>query len=129
MEAGCVTLRLLAALALASFPLWAQAPVLFFSDITSGPNTGGEDGNGAYVTIYGNYFGASQASSTAAAGGGPMVNCQAWGAAWLWYQKITCQLGPNATSGSLVVTVNGQPSNGLPFAVASGNIYFVATSG
>src|ERR1700691_2927126 len=129
MRARNGSLRLLCTFLLACGGLLAQAPVLFFSDITSGPNTGGENGNGAYVTIYGNYFGASQGTSTAAAGGGPMVNCQAWGAAWLWYQKITCQLGPNATSGSLVVTVNGQPSNGLPFAVASGNIYFVATSG
>src|ERR1700691_2552318 len=129
MRARNGSLRLLCTFLLACGGLLAQAPVLFFSDITSGPNTGGEDGNGAYVTIYGTYFGASQGPSTAAAGGGPMVNCQAWGAAWLWYQKITCQLGPNATSGSLVVTVNGQPSNGLPFAVASGNIYFVATSG
>jgi subtilase family serine protease len=59
--------------------VFAQAPVLFFSDITSGPNTGGENGNGAYVTIYGNYLGSSQGGSTVAAGGGAMVNCQLWG--------------------------------------------------
>jgi uncharacterized protein (TIGR03437 family) len=121
--------KLLCTLALASFSLWAQAPVLFFSDITSGPNTGGENGNGAYVTIYGNYFGASQGSSTATAGGGVMVNCKIWGAAWLWYRKLTCQLGPAAASGNLAVTVNGQSSNPLPFTVASGNIYFVSTAG
>jgi uncharacterized protein (TIGR03437 family) len=109
--------------------LWAQAPVLFFSDITSGPNTGGENGNGAYVTIYGNYFGASQASSIVTAGGGVMANCKIWGAAWLWYQKIACQLGPAAASGNLVVTVNGQSSNSLPFTVASGNIYFASPTG
>jgi len=121
--------KLLGALALASPGLWAQAPVLFFSDITSGPNTGGEDGNGAYVTIYGNYFGASQGSSTATAGGGIMINCKIWGAAWLWYQKIACQLGPGAASGNLVVTVNGRSSNPLPFTVTSGNIYFVSSAG
>jgi len=121
--------KLLCTLALACPGLWAQAPVLFFSDITSGPNTGGENGNGAYVTIYGNYFGASQGSSTATAGVGVMVNCKIWGAAWLWYQKIACQLGPSATSGNIVVTVNGQSSNPLPFNVAAGNIYFVSTAG
>ena len=102
--------------------LAAQAPVLFFSDITSGPS-------GAYVTLYGNYFGASQGASTATVDGGAMVNCRMWGAAWLWYQKLTCQLGPQAASGDLVVTVNGQPSNPLPFTVTPGNIYFVSTTG
>ena len=116
-------------LSMACGGLFAQAPVLFFSDIASGPNTGGENGNGAYVTIYGNYLGASQGTSTVTAGGGSMVNCQVWGGAWLWYQKLTCQLGPSAASGNLVVTVNGQPSNSLPFTVAPGNIYFVATTG
>ena len=58
-----------------------------------------------------------------------MVNCKVCGAAWLWYRKITCQLGPNAASGSLIVTVNGLASNPLPFTVAAGNIYFVATTG
>jgi len=123
------SLRLFGILLLACGGLLAQAPSLFFSDITSGPNTGGENGNGAYVTIYGNFFGTSQGASTVSAGGGAMVNCKVWGATWLWYQKITCQLGPNAASGSLVVTVSGQASNSLPFTVAPGNVYFVATSG
>lgn len=109
--------------------LLGQTPVLFFSDLVSAPNTGGENGNGAYVTLYGNFLGGSQGTSTATAGGGAMVNCKVWGATWLWYQKITCQLGPNAATGNLVVTVNGQPSNALPFTVASGNVYFVATTG
>ncbi|MGD0360550.1 MAG: FG-GAP-like repeat-containing protein [Bryobacteraceae bacterium] len=110
-------------------PVHAQPPVLFFSDMVSGPNTGGENGNGAYVTIYGNYLGAAQGASTVTAGGGPMVNCRIWGSAWLWYQKIACQLGPRAAGGSLIVTVDGQSSNPLPFTVAAGNIYFVSTAG
>ena len=31
----------------------AQAPRLFYSDLDSGPNLGGERGLGAYVTLYG----------------------------------------------------------------------------
>ena len=124
-----IALKLLCIFALACRGLLAQAPVLFFSDITSGPNTGGENGNGAYVTIYGNYFGSSQGSSTASAGGGAMVNCKIWGAAFLWYRRLTCQLGPNAASGNLVVTVNGLSSNPLPFNVTTDNIYFVSTAG
>jgi hypothetical protein len=121
--------NLLAILTLSGSALFAQAPVLFYSDITSGPSTGGENGNGAYVTIYGNYFGPSQGSSTVTAGGGAMVNCKVWGAATFWYQKLTCQLGSQAASGNLVVTVSGQSSNALPFTVAAGNIYFVSTTG
>ncbi len=30
---------------------------LFFSDLESGPNTGGQNGKGAFVTLYGNGFG------------------------------------------------------------------------
>lgn len=121
--------RLICIFSLACGSLLAQAPAVFFTDITSGSNAGGENGNGAYVTIFGNYLGASQGTSTVTVGGGAMVNCQVWGAVWLWYQKITCQLGPSAATGNLVVTVNGQPSNSLPFTVAPGNIYFVSTTG
>jgi hypothetical protein len=87
-------IEILAIFTLTCHGLLAQAPVLFFSDLSSGPNTGGENGNGAYVTIFGNYFGASQGISTATAGGRAMVNCKVWGAAWLWYQKLTCQTWP-----------------------------------
>ena len=104
-------------------------PTIFFTDLNSGPKTGGEGGNGAYVTLYGNNFATSQGSSVATVGGGAMVNCKIWGATWLLYQTITCQLGPNASTGNIVVTVNGQTSNGVPFTVRSGNIYFVSTSG
>src|SRR5579862_7860503 len=65
--------------------LFAQAPALFFTDLVSGPNKGGENGNGAYVTLYGNFFGSSQGASTVTAGGAAMVNCKVWGASWLWY--------------------------------------------
>lgn len=114
----------------------AQPPVLFFTDLTSGPNKGGEGNNGAIVTIYGNFFGSSQGSSTATIGGAPMVNCTEWGKTWLtlpsgqpWVQKISCQLGRNASTGDIVVTVGGMKSNPLPFTVRSGDIYFVAPNG
>ena len=58
-----------------------------------------------------------------------MVNCKIWGAAWLWYQKISLPAWPAAASGNLVVTVNGLSSNPLPFTVTAGNIYFVSTAG
>jgi hypothetical protein len=104
-------------------------PHIFFTDLTSGPGTGGENNKGAYVTIYGDNFGVSQGTSTVIVGGGAVDHCPIWGAAWLWYQKITCQLGSNVTTGNVVVTVNSNASNGTPFTVRSGAIYFLSTSG
>jgi len=38
-------------------PNSALTPVLFFTDITSGPQSGGQDNLGAFITIYGEGFG------------------------------------------------------------------------
>src|SRR5579884_782530 len=62
-------------IALNAFCAMAQAPRLFFTDLDSGPNAGGENVNGfagAYVTLYGNFFGSSQGSSTVTWNG---LNC------------------------------------------------------
>ena len=37
-----------------------SAPTIHFSDLTSGPNTGGENNAGVIVTLYGSRFGASR---------------------------------------------------------------------
>src|SRR5579859_112445 len=120
----------------------AQAPRLFFTDLTAGPNTGGENVSGfsgAYVTIYGNFFGASQGTSTVTWNGqnclrvvGPVGTYGGWGSKYFWYQKIIVQLGSSCTpgTGNFVVTVNGNASNAFPFTVRStGKILFVSTSG
>jgi len=125
--------------ALLVFGLTAAAqtppPVLFFSDLASGSATGGENGNGAYVSVFGNFLGSNQGSSTIALAGTALVNCKTWGP-WAnfpsgqpWIQKITCQIPPAASSGNIVVTVAGQQSNGIPFTVRPGNIYFVSGTG
>lgn len=119
-----------------------QPPMIFFTDLDSGPNSGGENVNGfsgAYVTLYGNFFGAPQGSSTLTWNG---LNClrvvpavgsySGWGSPYFWYQKIVVQLGSGCTpgAGSFVVTVNGKASNAMPFTVRSnGTQYFVSTSG
>src|SRR6266480_1096291 len=108
---------------------YAQGPAIFFTDLESGPKTGGQNNKGVFVTIYGTNFGATQGASTVTVGGGAIDNCPVWGAPWLWYQKTVCQLGSNVSTGNIVVTVSGQASNPLPFTVRSGNIYFVATTG
>jgi hypothetical protein len=121
--------------------LAANAPVLFFSDLTNAPNSGGETVSGfsgAYVTLYGNFLGSSPGTSTVTWNG---KNClrvvsgtgsyTGWGMTWLWYQMIKVQLGSGCTAGSgnFVVTVGGQASDGIPFTVNAGSILFVATTG
>ena len=118
-----------------------QSPQIFFTDLDSGPNSGGESVSGfagAYVTIYGDFFGTSQGTSTVTWNGlnclrvvGPSGKYTGWGTSYFWYQKIVVQLGTACTAGTgnLVVTVNGSASNGIPFTVRSGNLFFVSTKG
>lgn len=123
---------------------FAQAPRLFFTDLTSGPNSGGESVSsysGAYVTLYGNYFGSSQGSSTVTLNGANCLRVVSWGTTWLWYQKIVIQLGSSCSTGHFSIAVNGQAStnaaialNGSTvdpslFTVRSGHIYCVSNSG
>lgn len=132
---------LLVLASLSTAPAHAQTPQIFFTDLDSGPNSGGENaGNfsGAYITIYGNFFGASQGASTVTWNGQDCLRVvpatgsySGWGAPYLWYQKILVQLGSScsAGTGNFVVTVKGKPSNGLAFTVRPGNIYCVSTTG
>ena len=99
-------------------------PAIFYSDLTSGPNTGGVNNAGAFVTIHGNGFGASQGSSTVTVGGGAAASYQSWS-----NTAVTFQLGAAAKTGGIAISAGGVTSNGVPFTVRSGNIYFVSTSG
>lgn len=101
----------------------APAPRIFFSDLESGPKTGGENNNGAFVTLYGNNFGTNP--TVTVGGGQALIKLQP--STHLWYQKMTIQLGPNAATGNIVVKTTDGPSNGLPFTVRAGNIRFVGT--
>jgi hypothetical protein len=111
-------------------------PEIFFTDLISGPNSGGESVSGfagAYVTLYGNFFGSSQGTSTVTWNGitPSCLRVVSWGTPYLWYQKIVVQLGAGCAvgTGNFVVTVNGNVSNGISFTVNSSHIYCVATSG
>jgi len=98
---------------------------LFYSDLESGPNTGGQSNKGAFVTVYGNGFGSSQGTSTVTVGGGAVDSYRVWS-----NTKITFQLGAAAATGNIIVTVSGKgASNGLPFTVRAGDIYFVSPTG
>jgi len=80
-----------------------SAPALFFTDLTNGPNTGGETVSGfsgVYVTLYGNFFGTTQGTSTVTWNSQNCLHVVTWGTSWLWYQKIVVQLGFSCTAGS-----------------------------
>lgn len=105
------------------------APSIFYTDILGGPATGGEFGNGAYVTIYGRGFGAS--GSVTLNGAATIVKTwqQSGGVGDQPLDKACVQIGSKATSGSLVLTNASGASNPIAFSVVAGNIYFVATTG
>jgi hypothetical protein len=109
-------------------PAPTASPRIFFSDLESGPNTGGQNNRGVWVTIWGKGFGAERGGSTVTIGGGPAAEYPIW-----TDTRITFQLGPAAKTGAIIVNVRGtngsSASNGLPFTVRAGKIYFVALNG
>ncbi|MDD5347611.1 MAG: IPT/TIG domain-containing protein [Candidatus Omnitrophica bacterium] len=112
------------ALLFISSSAYAAAPVLFYSDLTSGPNSGGQNDKGAFVTIWGNNFGAARGSSYVTVGDGLVDNYPEWSDT-----KVCFQLGSLAATGNIVIKVGDTVSNGIPFTVRSGNIYFITPAG
>src|SRR3989442_12136413 len=53
-------------------------PVIFFSDLESGPNIGGQNDNGTILTLYGKRFGPTQGGSTITVGGGQVALYLLW---------------------------------------------------
>lgn len=112
----------------------AQAPVLFFSDLDSGPTTGNSDSTfsvngGVYVNIYGNFLGATQGTSTITLNGAACLQIINWSTSWLWYQRITVQLKSGCATGNIVINTTAGISNGLPFTVRSGSIFYISATG
>lgn len=102
-------------------------PRLFFTDLESGPNQGGEGDLGVFLTLYGEGFGVREGSSIVSVGGGEVARYVLWepdtGARGM--DCIVVQLGPETASGPIMVSVGGIPSNPLPFIVREGRIFFV----
>ncbi len=118
----CVIFALLIVAAMATAQ--TAPPRVLFTDLESGPNTGGENNAGVFVTIYGNGFGASRGSSYVTIGGGQAAAYRLW-----TNTKVIVQIGAGARTGNIVVTTGAGSSPGLPFTVRSGAIYFVSTGG
>jgi hypothetical protein len=115
------------------------APVIFFTDIESGPITGGENNLGVFITIYGLRFGDDASDALVSIGGTEVAKYVSWNppadqgsgasdpARLLprGLQRIVVQPGPSVSSGDIEVVVAGQPSNPLPFTVRAGRILWV----
>ncbi len=107
-------------------------PVIFFTDLIQGPNTGGETAfgsEGALVTIYGLRLGDGSAS-TVTIGGVEVGHYIKWnqGTGARGLDSVAVQIGNGIATGTqdVQVVVNGVGSNTLSFAVLPvGNIYLV----
>lgn len=105
-------------------PLPSGAPAIFYTDVVTGPTTGGEGGLGTYLTLFGRGFGAVQGTSQVTVGGVPVAAYKLWSDT-----KIAVQLGA-VSAGALKVIVGGVDSNSnLTFMPVSGKVYFVALTG
>lgn len=103
-------------------------PQILYTDVISGPNTGGEGNNGIYLSIFGVNFGSVQANVAVTVGGGSVASIKYFGASngRPDIQQISVQLGSAAVTGAVVVKVSGVSSNtNFAFTVASGTIYYV----
>jgi len=123
-------LLLIACLLLVVSASAVNAPVLFFSDLISGPASGNSDTTysatgGVYVTLYGNFL----TSPTVTLNGASCLTTVSAPATWMWYQRMIVKLGTTCTTGNFVITTSGGTSNGLAFTVRSGNVLYVKSTG
>ena len=101
-------------------------PVIFYTDILSGPNSGTNDGpGGCYLTIFGKGFGAGKGTSRITVGGSEVGAYKYWSDT-----RVSVQLGPQNHSGDIVVTTSGGSATAPDqFTVRDGDIYFVSLTG
>ena len=119
------------------------APMVLYTDIVSGPNSGGENGQGIYLSVFGKNFGSCTYSGTpvsTAPQGCPVVTVGGGSVANYRYvgvskgrpdvQQITVQIGTAAKSGAVVVTTSvGSSNTDKTFLVNPGRIIFVDPNG
>ena len=116
----------------------AGAPVIFFSDLTAGPNHGwssSEPNKGAVVTLWGKGFASSRQSSFVKVSGVKLSQNSDYPEAWgelgkplPFLQRISFFLNSSVPigAGGISVTVDGLESNSVSFRVNDdGRIFFV----
>jgi hypothetical protein len=98
-------------------------PIVLYTDIVSGPNSGGEGDNGTYLTIFGVHFGSAQGNSKVTIAGKPVAKYLLWSEG-----KIGVQVG-RVSNGPIIVSVGGSNSNSdKTFTVRHGHIYYIGPS-
>lgn len=111
------------------------APALLYTDIVSGPTSGGEGGNGAYLSLFGTNFGNGVAGTDLKVyvGSSEVAAYRTFGASRgrADIQQVTVQVGAlgNQSAGvplPIKVVVDGTPSNtDLAFTINPGRMIFV----
>ncbi len=116
------------------------APVILFTDLVSGPNSGGVGGNGVFLTLYGLRFGAQGAGDKVTIGGTEVAAYTFWNPSdpnaldpdqrlrARGLQTITIQPGAAISGDNLEVKIvaGGKASNAVKFSAKStGKIWFV----
>ena len=115
-------------------------PLLVYTDIASGPNYGGENNKGIYLSLFGKNFGSARglgSTTKVYIGAAEVDNYRYLGPAKgrQDIQQITVQVGSLGKPASAIalpikVVVDGRPSNtNLAFTVNPGTIYFVSPVG
>jgi hypothetical protein len=117
----------------------AGAPLVLYTDVASGPNSGGENNEGAYLSIFGKNFGSSGLGSTVRVYiGGAEVNSYRYlgpSRGRPDVQEIAVQVGSLGSPAAgtplpIKVVVNGVASNtDQTFTVNPGRMLFVSQSG
>lgn len=111
----------------------SPAPAILFTDVQTGPVTGGPNNLGVPITIFGRGFGATRGTSTVTIGGVEVARYLVWGqnnAHNNQLDMIVVQPGSKVTGGSIVVKVNNRSSNAnQTFSVNTGKVYAVSRTG
>jgi hypothetical protein len=115
----------------------SSAPVVLYTDIASGPTSGGENNEGAYLSIFGRNFGVSLSAVHVYIGRAEVNNYRYLGASLGRpdIEEITVQIGAlgTPTMGTalpVTVVIGGATSNAnITFTVNPGRMLFVSLSG
>lgn len=123
-----------AAFPAASPPVSSGDPYIAFLDLLGGPASGGENGDGVPLRIYGRNFGSVLADIAVTINGTAVAQKYSLGTHrdpdMGHIQCIAVQVAAGTTTGAVKVTVGGVDSNtDNTFAVQSGSIVFVSPSG
>lgn len=110
-----------------------RPPAVLFTDVSTGPTTGGVYGVGAPIAIFGTGFGETRGTSTVTIGGVEVASYLVWGsrnAHNSTLDLIVVEPGPAVGGGLVVVTVDGHASaSTASFTPVEGRVFVIAPSG